>query len=143
MQRHEFADLTFRANGAFGVQITCDYLDPRFDLIANPNVMAGDSGLIWLFQIVRKEIDAARFCARWDQADNRIDVDRVLLNGCHRKDGFVGHRSSSGAPGVYRVDIQTQAGGRIFSGTAELGIELGLQFKGESFDMKDCVSVAR
>lgn len=121
------SELPFVTNGAFGVEITTRYVDPRYaPPVTSTEVEATASGDIRLFRIDPhpEHSDLPCFSARWDHNLNTVDID-LIRKGRYEND-FQGHHTVLTSPGIYDCDIRVLEG-HIFAGSVKLETEFGVR----------------
>jgi len=127
MDKKKRSKLPFVTNGAFGVEITTLYLDPRYaPPVTSTEVKTTASGDLRLCSIFpqQEHNDLPSFSARWDHSANTVDIDLIRKGRCEKE--FRGHHTVVVSPGIYDCDIHITEG-HIFTGSIRLGTELALR----------------
>jgi hypothetical protein len=127
MKKEDRDALQVRTNKAFRIKVTIQQMDPRYELCVKDTSVSTETGELELFRIEPQQPGLPSFSARWDHNRNTVDID-ADRNGSIAKD-FQGHHTVRDAQGVHHNDVRVPEG-NIFTGTIELGTELGLRLEG-------------
>lgn len=129
MKKEQWATLTVRTNRGFNIVVITKHIDPRYELVCNDTSIATDTGELRLFRIQPQPPTLAlpSFSGRWDHASNTVDVDLIRNGRIQKNAAFQGHHTVRDGQGVFHVDIHLPLEGNVFTGTIELGTELGLR----------------
>lgn len=124
---------TFRHDAAFNIEVSMDYIDPRYTVNIPECSKISDTGLLRLFTIKpNKGLNFPLFAVRWDEKEQAVDVDivskdstisRLFKSG---KDGYYGHHASriSESPRLYKIKIKIPDK-KIFVGNTTFNISMG------------------
>jgi len=120
------SELRLVTNRALGVEVTTQYLDPRYTLVVLDEPKATKTGDLRLVRIdpQSEHADLPSFSARWDHNLNTVDFD--LVRAERFETNFRGHHTVVSSPGIYDCDIYVREG-HIFTGAIKLGTELALR----------------
>jgi hypothetical protein len=124
MKKERRATLRLRTNKAFRIKVTIQQMDPRYELCFKETSVSTDTGDLRLFSINPQQPGLPSFSGRWDHNENMVDID-LMRNGRTETKNFKGHHTVPDAQGIYHIDIHVPEG-NIFTGSIELGTELGL-----------------
>lgn len=134
MDKDRWAKEPIKALGSHNIKITTEYLSGDYDEpTCAPVARSLDNGLLELLRIEPKRPGFPSFSARWDLADDSIDID--LSNDpeerrrfARSEKGYRGHKTQrvTDNPRTQRIDIETPVVGHVFTGTVTLNIDLGV-----------------
>lgn len=148
MDKNRWTTQKFRVLGSHNINVETEFVSGDYELVLEEAVRTTETGLLEVLRILPKRAGLPSFSGRWDQGDDRVDIDlqgddSEARSFATQKLGYLGHKAKRldvEGRRVYRVEVETPSAGLVFKGTVALNVDLGLMLEG-GFNLTAAVEV--